>query len=116
VDEFHCRSAGDSADAVLLIVAALAQEELTRLALGCSLARLDVLCEVHDQEELQGALDAGCDLIGVNTRDLRTFKGGCGDGVPTSGTTSEECGERGGERDSVGRRYCAVRAAEYQAF
>jgi indole-3-glycerol phosphate synthase len=32
------------------------------------------LCEVHDADELQRALDAGCDLIGVNTRDLRTFK------------------------------------------
>jgi indole-3-glycerol phosphate synthase len=35
---------------------------------------LDVLCEVHDGDELQRALDAGCDLIGVNSRDLRTFK------------------------------------------
>ena len=33
-----------------------------------------MLCEVHDGEELQRALDAGCDLIGVNSRDLRTFK------------------------------------------
>jgi indole-3-glycerol phosphate synthase len=33
-----------------------------------------VLCEVHDQNELQRATDAGCDLIGVNNRDLRTFK------------------------------------------
>ena len=33
-----------------------------------------MLCEVHDGDELQRALDAGCDLIGVNTRDLRTFK------------------------------------------
>jgi indole-3-glycerol phosphate synthase len=32
------------------------------------------LCEVHDQEELKTALDAGCDLIGVNNRDLKTFK------------------------------------------
>jgi indole-3-glycerol phosphate synthase len=32
------------------------------------------LCEVHDEGQLQRALDAGCDLIGVNTRDLRTFK------------------------------------------
>jgi indole-3-glycerol phosphate synthase len=34
---------------------------------------LDVLCEVHDEKELQRAVDAGCDLIGVNSRDLRTF-------------------------------------------
>jgi len=33
-----------------------------------------VLCEVHDGEELRRALNAGCDLVGVNTRDLRTFK------------------------------------------
>src|SRR5262249_555805 len=36
--------------------------------------KLDVLCEVHDEEELGRALDAGCDLIGVNSRDLKTFK------------------------------------------
>jgi len=35
---------------------------------------VDVLCEVHDEDELQRSLNAGCDLIGVNTRDLRTFK------------------------------------------
>ena len=33
-----------------------------------------MLCEVHDETELQTALDAGCDLIGVNSRDLRSFR------------------------------------------
>ena len=74
VDEFQLLEArANSADAVLLIVAALSQEELTRLARASRSRGLDVLCEVHDEEELQHALDAGCDLIGVNTRDLRTF-------------------------------------------
>jgi indole-3-glycerol phosphate synthase len=35
---------------------------------------LDVVCEVHDQEELQRALEGGADIIGVNSRDLRTFQ------------------------------------------
>ena len=75
VDEFQLVEArANSADAVLLIVAALTAEELSLLALGARRQGLDVLCEVHDGEELQRALDAGFDLIGVNTRDLRTFK------------------------------------------
>ncbi len=75
VDEFQLLEArANSADAVLLIVAALTPEELSSLAVGARRLGLDVLCEVHDADELQRALDAGCDLIGVNTRDLRTFK------------------------------------------
>jgi indole-3-glycerol phosphate synthase len=75
VDEFQLLEArANSADAVLLIVAALTQDELTRLAGAARTRGLDVLCEVHDADELQRALDAGCGLIGVNTRDLRTFK------------------------------------------
>jgi indole-3-glycerol phosphate synthase len=75
VDEFQLLEArANSADAALLIVAALSQTELTGLARAARPRQLDVLCEVHDEEELQRALDAGCDLIGVNTRDLRTFK------------------------------------------
>jgi indole-3-glycerol phosphate synthase len=35
---------------------------------------LDALCEVHNENELESALGAGCDLIGVNSRDLRTFQ------------------------------------------
>ncbi len=75
VDEFQLLEArANSADAVLLIVAALSATELGTLAAGARQRGLDVLCEVHDEEELQAALGAGCDLIGVNTRDLRTFK------------------------------------------
>jgi indole-3-glycerol phosphate synthase len=61
------------ADAILLIVTALEQPELQRLAARAREQQLDVLCEAHDEDELQRALDAGCDLIGVNSRDLRTF-------------------------------------------
>jgi indole-3-glycerol phosphate synthase len=75
VDEFQLLEArANSADAVLLIVAALSPEELKKFASAAHAHGLDVLCEVHDAEELQRALDAGCDLIGVNTRDLRTFQ------------------------------------------
>jgi indole-3-glycerol phosphate synthase len=75
VDEFQLLEArANSADAVLLIVAALSAQELERLALAAREREMDVLCEIHDGEELQRALLAGCDLIGVNTRDLRTFK------------------------------------------
>ena len=74
VDEFQLVEArANSADAVLLILAALTQVELETLARGARANGLDVLCEVHDGDELQRALDAGCDLVGVNTRDLRTF-------------------------------------------
>jgi indole-3-glycerol phosphate synthase len=75
VDEFQLLEArANSGDAVLLIVAALSREELIRLASAAQKRGLDVLCEVHDENELQSALDAGCDLIGVNARDLRTFR------------------------------------------
>lgn len=75
VDKFQLLEAkANSADAVLLIVAALTQDEITSLARGAEDLGLDVLCEVHDKNELQRALDAGCDTIGVNSRDLRTFE------------------------------------------
>lgn len=61
-------------DAALLIVAALEDSELKRLRRAAQGLQLDVLCEVHDQQELQRAVDAGFDIIGVNNRDLRTFQ------------------------------------------
>jgi indole-3-glycerol phosphate synthase len=75
VDEFQLLEArANCADAILLIVAALTSQELVHLASAARALRLDVLCEVHDAGELQRALEAGCDLVGVNSRDLRTFK------------------------------------------
>ncbi len=75
VDEFQLLEArAYCADAVLLIVAALAQSELTDLSRRARALELDVLCEVHDRGELQRALDAGCDTIGVNNRNLHTFR------------------------------------------
>jgi indole-3-glycerol phosphate synthase len=74
VDEFQIVEArANCADAILLIVAALDQGELVTLAEVARSYSLDVLCEAHDERELLRALDAGCDLIGVNSRNLRTF-------------------------------------------
>jgi len=75
VDELQIIEArANRADAILLIVAALEQKELVALAGKARSYGLDVLCEAHDEPELQRALDAGCDLIGINSRDLRTFE------------------------------------------
>jgi indole-3-glycerol phosphate synthase len=74
-DQFQILEArAHGADAILLIVAALDQKELAALARGARDQGLDVLCEAHNEDEVQRALDAGCDLIGINSRDLRTFE------------------------------------------
>jgi len=75
VDEFQMVEArAHRADAVLLILAAL-DDVLFRHLLGCARAlELDVICEVHDEIELVRALEGGADMVGVNSRDLRTFE------------------------------------------
>ena len=68
---YEARSMG--ADTYLLIVAILSPAQLSELlALGRELG-MDALVEVHDEDELQVALDAGAEIIGINNRDLRTF-------------------------------------------
>jgi indole-3-glycerol phosphate synthase len=62
------------ADAVLLIVAALSPKELGRLRQHALSSGLDALVEVHDEKELETALAAGADLIGINNRNLRSFE------------------------------------------
>ena len=75
VDEFQIVEArANGADAILLIVAALEQSDLRSLAQTARDHGLDVLCEAHDELELERALDTGCDLIGINSRNLRTFE------------------------------------------
>jgi len=75
VDEFQVVEArARGADAILLIVAALDGAELIRLGACARANDLDVLCEVHDAAELQRALTAGFETIGINNRDLHTFK------------------------------------------
>jgi len=75
VDEFQMLEArANRADAVLLIVAALTDAELKILRNSARSHGLDVLCEVHDAEELQRALDLDCECVGVNSRDLKTFE------------------------------------------
>lgn len=62
------------ADAVLLIVAALNDEQLKRLYLTAKDFQLDVLVEVHNLQELERALALdGIDLLGINNRNLKTF-------------------------------------------
>ncbi len=74
VDTFQVLEArANRADAILLIVASLTDSELRQFRAAAHEHELDVLCEVHDRGELHRALDAGCDIIGVNSRDLKTF-------------------------------------------
>jgi indole-3-glycerol phosphate synthase len=62
------------ADAILLIVAILSRAQLGHLLALAAGAGLAVLVEVHDEAELDCALAAGATLIGVNNRNLKTFK------------------------------------------
>ncbi len=117
VDEFQMLEArANCADAVLLIVAALSDDELRTLHARAKQLQLDVLCEVHDERELDRALAAGCEIIGVNSRDLRTFHVdlntalALGPRIPSNVLRVAESGIATGE-DIV-----RLRAAGYDAF
>ena len=74
------------ADAILLIVGALEQDELIHLLDIANQCQLDVLTEVHDLEEMERALETEANIIGVNNRNLRTFEVD----LSTTETLSEE--------------------------
>ncbi len=65
---------GAGADAILLIVAILDAATLASLIQLAERLGLDALVEVHDRQELNTALGAGARIIGINNRDLKTFK------------------------------------------
>jgi indole-3-glycerol phosphate synthase len=71
VDPYQLYEAAvNGADAVLLIVAALGDEDLRSLHREARAIDLDVLVEVHDEDELGRALEAGAEVIGINNRNL----------------------------------------------
>ncbi|HEV2501275.1 MAG TPA: indole-3-glycerol phosphate synthase TrpC [Terriglobia bacterium] len=67
-------SAASGADALLLIVAALSSESLRDLIDLCRRLKVAALVEVHNEDELSRALDAGVEIVGVNNRDLKTLE------------------------------------------
>ena len=68
---YEARAAG--ADAVLLVVGSLETEQLASLANLAWDLDLDALVEIHDEEELERALEIDADIIGINNRDLEDF-------------------------------------------
>ncbi|MHB8463134.1 MAG: indole-3-glycerol phosphate synthase TrpC [Vulcanimicrobiaceae bacterium] len=68
------QAAAYGADAILLIVAGLDDVSLHACREQARLYRLDVLVEIHDENELERAVRLDAEMIGVNNRDLRTFR------------------------------------------
>jgi indole-3-glycerol phosphate synthase len=68
------QSAAYGADAVLAIVAGLSDEQIAGMFAEARRWQLDVLVEVHNEEQLHRALAHGATLLGINNRDLRTFE------------------------------------------
>lgn len=62
------------ANIILLIVAALEQGQLIQLSNYAKSLNLEVLVEVHNEDEMERALDLEADIIGINNRDLKTFE------------------------------------------
>ena len=87
IDEYQIVEAkAYGADVVLLIAAILSREEIKTLSELAKSLGLDVLLEVHNQEELQKSIMPSLDMLGVNNRNLKTFEVS----LDTSKTLSEQ--------------------------
>ncbi|NND15257.1 MAG: indole-3-glycerol phosphate synthase TrpC [Eudoraea sp.] len=75
IDEYQVYEAkAYGADVILLIAAALSPEEIRTLSTVAKKLGLEVLLEVHNKEELERSYVSGIQMLGVNNRDLKTFK------------------------------------------
>ncbi|TRO65542.1 indole-3-glycerol phosphate synthase TrpC [Christiangramia sabulilitoris] len=75
IDEYQVTEAkAYGADAILLIAAVLTEKQLIYLANSAKNLGMDVLLEIHNEEELQKSLRVNADMIGVNNRNLKTFE------------------------------------------
>ncbi|MCB7481069.1 indole-3-glycerol phosphate synthase TrpC [Christiangramia sediminis] len=75
IDEYQVTEAkAYGADAILLIAAVLTEKQLIYLADSAKNLGMDVLLEIHNEEELQKSLKVNADMIGVNNRNLKTFE------------------------------------------
>ncbi|SKB67245.1 indole-3-glycerol phosphate synthase [Salegentibacter holothuriorum] len=75
IDEYQLLEArAHGADVILLIAAVLEREEIKRLSEFAQSIGLEVLLEVHNEEELQKSIMPSLDMLGVNNRNLKTFE------------------------------------------
>ena len=75
IDEYQILEAkANGADVILLIAAVLSKEKIKNLSELAKSIHLDVLLEVHNEEELQKSIMPSIDMLGVNNRNLKTFE------------------------------------------
>ncbi|WP_418502463.1 indole-3-glycerol phosphate synthase TrpC [Flagellimonas sp.] len=87
IDEYQIMEAkAYGADVILLIAAILSREEIKTLSESAKSLGLEVLLEVHNEEELQKSIMPSLDMLGVNNRNLKTFEVS----LDTSKTLSEQ--------------------------
>jgi indole-3-glycerol phosphate synthase len=117
IDPYHVhQAAAHGADAILLIAAILSERQMRDFRELAEHYRIAALVEVHDEEELKPAVASGARIIGVNNRDLRTFRVDLGvslrlaDKIPSSVIKVAESGIN--TADDVRQ----LRAAGYNSF